>query len=122
MRTRDLEAWKKELEFWSNNENGKHDLNVAFESIEFINVAQLVVILLLNPVSKGVGKLATEVVVAATMPLDDVVVGASVDDDPVLVEIFSAEEDDDEDEGLEVRRRRSAAPNSQSFFRSGGGL
>jgi len=37
IRTRDLEAWKKELEFWSSNENGRHDLKVAFVSMASIN-------------------------------------------------------------------------------------
>jgi hypothetical protein len=53
MRTRDLEAWKKELEFcrllgtidqlmergstWRSNEKGRHDLNVVFASMPSIN-------------------------------------------------------------------------------------
>jgi len=111
MRTSCLEAWKKELEFWSKRENGRQDLNVLFESIESINEAQLEVMLLLNPVSKGVGRAATELVVAATMPLVDVVVGASVVD---------AEEEDLE---LMLRRRRSRSSvvSNAQFLGSGGG-
>lgn len=37
MRTRDLEAWKKELEFWRRRENGRHDLKVLFASMEVMN-------------------------------------------------------------------------------------
>ena len=53
MRTRDLVAWKKELEFcyllgtsdqrvesgstWRSNEKGRQDLNVAFASMSSIN-------------------------------------------------------------------------------------
>lgn len=138
MRTRDLEAWKKEFEFchpytlafcslfivlvgdgmgmgwqgtertWRSRENGKQDLKVALLSMEVMNALQLAVILLLNPVSKGVGKLAAALVVAATIALDVVVVGASVADELLLVFEFGVEEDEEE-LLVDARRRRSGS-------------
>jgi hypothetical protein len=40
---------------WRRRENGRHDVNVAFVSILVMNDWQLEVMLLLNPMSKGVG-------------------------------------------------------------------
>lgn len=88
------------------------------ESIDDMNEAQLAVMLLLKPISKGVGSVATLVVSAAAMPLD-VEVGASVEDDEddffvvvVLVEMDS----------VPARRLRSAAARScgQSLGFGGG--
>jgi len=56
MWTRDLVTWKKELEFWRRRENGRQVLKVALESMEVMKELQAEVILLLKPISKGVGK------------------------------------------------------------------
>lgn len=73
---------------------------------------QLEVILLLNPVSKGVGRGLELSVVVAALPLD-VLVGASVD--VVLTvevgELLSV-----------LRRRRSSVVSKSQLFGSGGGL
>lgn len=71
-------------------------------------------ILLLNPVSKGVGSGLVLSVVAAALPLD-VVVGASVDEDAVLTVDVDAE-------FSVLRRRRSSAVGKSQFLGSGGGL
>jgi hypothetical protein len=113
----------------SSKEKGRQDLNVAFESIESINVAQLLVILLLNPVSKGVGKLAALVAVATAMLLLDVLVVASVVDTLNELELVEVErfvcEDEEEDEWSPLRRRRSAGSSvglsNAQFCGSGGG-
>jgi hypothetical protein len=92
---------------------------VAFESIEFINVAQFAVILLLKPISKGVGNgYALAVVAAAARPLD-VVVDArlEVDDDDEVTE--------DEEESLSSTLRRLRSSGRDARVQSaglGGGL
>lgn len=119
IRTRDFDAWKKELEFWRSRENGRHDLKVLFASMEVIKDWQLVVILLLKPVSKGVGNADALSVVATTRPLD-VLVGASVDVDELRV----VELEEDELELSVLRRRRSSAVSGRSssqLLGSGGG-
>jgi hypothetical protein len=77
---------------------------VAFESIDFINCAQFEVILLLKPISKGVGNGYALAVVATARPLD-VVVDASleVDDDDDAVT-----EDEEESLSSTLRRLRSS--------------
>jgi hypothetical protein len=40
---------------WRSRENGRHDLNVLFVSMLVMKDAQLDVMLLLNPMSKGTG-------------------------------------------------------------------
>ena len=40
---------------WRRRENGRHCLNVLLDSIEVMKDAQLAVMLLLKPTSKGVG-------------------------------------------------------------------
>ena len=40
---------------WRSRENGRHDLNVLFESMLVMKFWQLLVRLLLNPRSKGTG-------------------------------------------------------------------
>jgi len=111
-----LVVWKKESEFclngqwdgraerrgnrtWRSNENGRHDPKVAFESIEFMNDAQFAVILLLKPISNGVGNGYTLAVVATTRPLD-VVVDASLD-----VDVDDDVTEDEEDSLLSTLRR-----------------
>jgi hypothetical protein len=93
-------------------------LKVAFESIEFINCAQFAVILLLKPISKGVGNGYALAVVATTRPLD-VVVDArlEVDDDDDVTE--------DEEESLSSTLRRLRSSGRDARVQSaglGGGL
>ena len=92
---------------------------MAFESIEFINCAQFAVILLLKPISKGVGNGYALAVVATARPLA-VVVDArlEVDDD---------DDDDDvtEEESLSSTLRRLKSSGRDARVQSagfGGGL
>jgi hypothetical protein len=92
---------------------------VAFESIDFINCAQFAVILLLKPISKGVGNGYALAVVATTRPLD-VVVDArlEVDEDDVT-------EDEKEEESLSSTLRRLRSSGRDARVQSagfGGGL
>lgn len=66
IRTTDLEAWKKELEFWRSMENGRQDLKVLLVSMEVMNAWHGAVMLLLKPTSNGVGR----AVAAVTMVVD----------------------------------------------------
>jgi len=93
---------------------------VAFESIDFINCAQFEVILLLKPISKGVGNGYALAVVATARPLD-VVVDASLevddDDDDAVTE--------DEEESLSSTLRRLRSSGIDARVQSaglGGGL
>ena len=91
---------------------------MAFESIDFINCAQFEVILLLKPISKGVGNGYALAVVATARPLD-VVVDASleVDDDDAVTE--------DEEESLSSTLRRLRSSGIDARVQSaglGGGL
>jgi stress response protein YsnF len=70
----DLEAWKKELEFWRRRENGRQVLKVALESMEVMKDWHDAVILLLNPTSKGVGR-----TVSVPVTVEPVVVGVDAD-------------------------------------------
>lgn len=124
----DARKQRERIVTWRSNENGKQDLKVALLSIEVMNALQLAVILLLNPVSKGVGKLAAALDVAATIALDVVVVGASVADELLLVFEFGVEED--EEEVLVFARRRrsgsslvcaSSSAGAMEFQRTGSG-
>ena len=75
---------------WSRRETGKHALKVALESMLFMNDWQLVVILLLKPVSKGEGRgLAAAVPSART--LLEVVVDASVGEDAAVFSVLDAD-------------------------------
>jgi hypothetical protein len=115
MRTRDLVVWKNELEFWRRRENGRHCWKVAFESMEFMNCAQLAVILLLKPISKGVGNGYALAVVATARPLD-VVVDARLEVD---------DEDDVSEESLSSTLRRLRSSGRDARVQSaglGGGL
>jgi hypothetical protein len=89
---------------WRRRENGRHCWKVVFESRECINCAQFAVILLLKPISKGVGNGYALAVVATARPLD-VVVDASleVDDDDDAVT-----EDEEESLSSTLRRLRSS--------------
>jgi len=81
MRVTDFSAWKKELEFWSRRENGRHALNVLFVSIEVMKDWQLEVMLLLNPMSKGTGNWLVGSGVTAEAEL------AVVEADPDMVDV-----------------------------------
>jgi hypothetical protein len=116
MRTRDLVVWKKELEFWRRREKGRHCLKVAFESMEFMNCAQFAVMLLLKPISKGVGNGYALAVVATARPLD-VVVDARLEVDD--------EDDVTEEESLSSTLRRLRSSGRDARVQSaglGGGL
>lgn len=79
--------------------------------MEAMNAAQLAVMLLLKPISKGVGNVPTLVVSAAAMPLD-VEVGASVEDEDdflIVVVTFTVAVVLAELDSVSERRLRSAA-------------
>ena len=91
---------------------------MAFESIEFINCAQFAVILLLKPISKGVGNGYALAVVATARPLDvDVDARLEVDDEDDVTE--------DEEESLSSTLRRLRSSGRDARVQSagiGGGL
>jgi hypothetical protein len=115
-----LVGWEREgrrgRRTWSRRENGRHCWKVAFESMDFINCAQFPVILLLKPISKGVGNGYALAVVATARPLD-VVVDASLEVDDDVTE--------DEEESLLSTLRRLRSSGREARVQSaglGGGL
>jgi hypothetical protein len=106
---------------WRRTEKGRHCWKVAFESIEFINCAQFAVILLLKPISKGVGNGYALAVVATARPLA-VVVDArlEVDDDDDDDDVT---EDEEESLSSTLRRLRSSGRDARVQSAGfGGGL
>ena len=105
---------------WRRRENGRHCWKVAFESIDFINCAQFEVILLLKPISKGVGNGYALAVVATARPLDvDVDARLEVDDEDDVTE------DEEEEESLSSTLRRLRSSGRDARVQSagfGGGL
>lgn len=61
IRTMDLEAWKKELEFCNNNEKGRQALKLSSAKKFIIKLEHVEVTLLVNPLSNGVGKFVVAV-------------------------------------------------------------
>jgi hypothetical protein len=97
-------------------------LKVAFESIEFINCAQFAVILLLKPISKGVGNGYALAVVATTRPLD-VVVDARLEVDDDDDDDDDVTEDEEESLSSTLRRLRSSGRDARVQSAGlGGGL
>jgi hypothetical protein len=115
MRTRDLEAWKKEFEFWRSREKGKQALNVLLLNILFMNELQLSVILLLNPTSNGTGNVLVAAAVLALPVVDAVAVDFTVEVAMVELadELLTDEEElppccDPDPKGSSLFRRSSA--------------
>lgn len=76
---------------WRSRENGKHEVNVSFDSMSVMKDMQLVVILLLNPMSKGTGKSVVAIGATEVDALEEVEVVAEVDMvDDALVDFVEA--------------------------------